>query len=36
MDYLAASFEVSIGSYLNASRVGELVRLRRTCPPPAD
>ena len=32
MNYPAASYGVSIGSYLNASRDGELVRLRRIKP----
>jgi len=32
MNYPAASYGVSIGSYLNASRGGELVRLRRIKP----
>jgi len=32
MNYPAASYGVSIGSYLNASRGGELARLRRIKP----
>jgi len=35
MNYPAASYGVSIGSYLNASRGGELARLRRIKPLPA-
>jgi hypothetical protein len=35
MNYPAASYGVSIGSYHNASRGGELVRLRRIKPLPA-